>query len=118
MAPQYGWTFGEGRFDWPAFRNHLHRELDRLEDLFLSLREMDEAGIDVQVLTHGAPSTQVGPVSEVRVTFGREIDDKPRVIGQREKDRLTKELREEVEKLTQPPSAYGTYLGRNDDGTT
>jgi proteasome-associated ATPase len=26
-------------------------------------------------------------------------------------------LREEVEKLTQPPSAYGTYLARNDDGT-
>jgi proteasome-associated ATPase len=26
-------------------------------------------------------------------------------------------LREEVEKLTQPPSAYGTFLGSNDDGT-
>jgi proteasome-associated ATPase len=26
-------------------------------------------------------------------------------------------LREEVEKLTQPPSAYGVFLGRNDDGT-
>jgi proteasome-associated ATPase len=26
-------------------------------------------------------------------------------------------LREEVEKLTQPPSAYGTLLGSNDDGT-
>jgi proteasome-associated ATPase len=26
-------------------------------------------------------------------------------------------LREEVEKLTQPPSAYGTFLARNDDGT-
>jgi proteasome-associated ATPase len=26
-------------------------------------------------------------------------------------------LREEVEKLTQPPSAYGTLLGTNDDGT-
>ncbi len=26
-------------------------------------------------------------------------------------------LREEVEKLTQPPSAYGTMLGHNDDGT-
>jgi proteasome-associated ATPase len=26
-------------------------------------------------------------------------------------------LREEVDKLTQPPSAYGTYLGANDDGT-
>ena len=27
-------------------------------------------------------------------------------------------LREEVEKLTRPPSAYGTYLGRNDDDGT
>ena len=26
-------------------------------------------------------------------------------------------LREEVDKLTQPPSAYGTYLGTNDDGS-
>jgi proteasome-associated ATPase len=26
-------------------------------------------------------------------------------------------LREEVDKLTRPPSAYGTYLGSNDDGT-
>jgi proteasome-associated ATPase len=26
-------------------------------------------------------------------------------------------LREEVEKLTMPPSAYGTFLGTNDDGT-
>jgi len=26
-------------------------------------------------------------------------------------------LREEVEKLTQPPSAYGVYLGANEDGT-
>src|ERR1700704_3684925 len=26
-------------------------------------------------------------------------------------------LREEVEKLTMPPSAYGTFLARNDDGT-
>src|ERR1700760_2728555 len=26
-------------------------------------------------------------------------------------------LREEVDKLTQPPAAYGTFLARNDDGT-
>ena len=26
-------------------------------------------------------------------------------------------LREEVDKLTQPPSAYGTFLAQNDDGT-
>src|SRR5262249_36928775 len=27
------------------------------------------------------------------------------------------DLRQEVEKLTQPPSAYGTFLAGNDDGT-
>src|SRR5205807_8823012 len=27
------------------------------------------------------------------------------------------DLREEVEKLTQPPSAYGTFLAHNDDGS-
>jgi 2,3-dihydroxybenzoate decarboxylase len=33
--------------------------LDRLYDLGgLRLKEMDDAGIDVQVLSHGAPSTQ------------------------------------------------------------
>src|ERR1700739_2767128 len=26
-------------------------------------------------------------------------------------------LREEVDKLTQPPSAYGTFIGANDDGS-
>ncbi len=26
-------------------------------------------------------------------------------------------LREEVDKLTQPPAAYGTFLGSNPDGT-
>src|SRR4249919_1165706 len=32
-------------------------------------------------------------------------------------ERLSATLREEVEKLTMPPSAYGTFLGANDDGT-
>ena len=43
VAPQYGWTFGEGRFDWPAFRNHLHRELDRLEGVYR--RMLDGSGV-------------------------------------------------------------------------
>ena len=33
--------------------------VERLHDLgALRLREMDEAGIDIQVLSHGAPATQ------------------------------------------------------------
>src|SRR5258706_6005115 len=45
-------TFGSGEARDPALRR-------RLDDLgALRIREMDEAGIDVQVLSHGAPSTQ------------------------------------------------------------
>jgi len=44
-------------FDSPESRNaELRRRLDDLGAL--RIREMDEAGIDVQVLSHGAPSTQ------------------------------------------------------------
>src|SRR5437879_8675222 len=45
-------TFGSGEARDPALRQ-------RLDDLgALRIREMDEAGIDVQVISHGAPSTQ------------------------------------------------------------
>jgi len=44
-------------FDSPEGRNPALRQ--RLEDLgALRLKEMDEAGIDVQVISHGAPATQ------------------------------------------------------------
>ena len=44
-------------FDSPESRNPALRQ--RLDDLgALRLKEMDEAGIDVQVISHGAPSTQ------------------------------------------------------------
>ena len=44
-------------FDSPDGRNPALRQ--RLDDLgALRLKEMDEAGIDVQVISHGAPSTQ------------------------------------------------------------
>ena len=37
-------------------------QYNRLKDLgALRLKEMDEAGIDIQVLSHGAPSTQKLP---------------------------------------------------------
>ena len=45
-------TFGGGEARNPELRR-------RLDDLgALRIREMDEAGIDVQVISHGAPSTQ------------------------------------------------------------
>src|SRR5256712_2933541 len=45
-------TFGSGEARDPALRQ-------RLDDLgALRIKEMDEAGIDVQVISHGAPSTQ------------------------------------------------------------
>src|SRR5213595_681046 len=45
-------TFGSGEARGPELRR-------RLDDLgALRIREMDEAGIDVQVISHGAPSTQ------------------------------------------------------------
>jgi len=49
---------------------------DKLENVGeLRLKEMDEAGIDVQVLSHGAPSTQkLDPETAVRLA--REVNDR------------------------------------------
>ena len=40
----------------------------------LRLREMDEAGIDIQVLSHGAPGTQKLP-AELAVRMARQTND-------------------------------------------
>jgi 2,3-dihydroxybenzoate decarboxylase len=54
-------------FDGPEGRAlEIRRRLDDLGEL--RLKEMDEAGIDVQVISHGAPSTQrLDPESAVRL---------------------------------------------------
>src|SRR5882757_7334594 len=55
-------TFGAGEARDPETR----RRLDDLGEL--RLKEMDEAGIDVQVISHGAPSTQrLDPEAAVRL---------------------------------------------------
>ena len=49
---------------------------DRLYDLgALRLKEMDEAGIDVQVISHGAPSTQKLPI-DIAATLTAEVNDR------------------------------------------
>jgi 2,3-dihydroxybenzoate decarboxylase len=41
----------------------------------LRIREMDEAGVDIQVLSHGAPSTQKLP-ADIAVKVAREVNDR------------------------------------------
>src|SRR2546427_10079511 len=68
--PELAATFDgpEGRA--PAIR----RRLDDLGEL--RLKEMDEAGIDVQVISHGAPSTQrLDPETAVRLA--RNANERP-----------------------------------------
>ncbi|MGH9130283.1 MAG: proteasome ATPase [Acidimicrobiales bacterium] len=55
---------------------------------------------------------------EVKASLAQAIsrNEKLTVTLQQAREHIAN-LREEVEKLTQPPSSYGTYLGANEDGT-
>ena len=92
----------------------------------------------------GSLETQVAALEEEVAALRRRLADAPRRVrtleerlletkGQLQQalsqnERLTytlrearehiSSLREEVDKLTQPPSAYGTFLGLNEDGTS
>jgi predicted TIM-barrel fold metal-dependent hydrolase len=61
---------------------------ERLYDLGeLRLREMDEAGVDVQVLSHSAPSLQKLP-ADIAVDLGRRVNDRLHEFVQRHPDRF------------------------------
>ena len=76
-------TFGAG--------DSVRRATDIVERLFdygeLRIKEMDEAGIDLQVLSHGAPATQRGD-AEVAVGLARGANDRLREIVLAHPDRF------------------------------
>ncbi len=43
-AAKYGWTYGEGNFDWDVLKGNLNTELDRLENIYKKL--LDNAGVE------------------------------------------------------------------------
>lgn len=62
--------------------------LERLYDLGeLRLKEMDEAGIDVQVLSHGSPSAQKLP-ADIAADLTRRVNDRLHEVVQRHPDRF------------------------------
>src|SRR6266850_407519 len=53
----------------------------------LRLKEMDEAGIDIQVISHGAPSMQ-NVQGDVAVEMGRRVNDRLAAIVAQKPDRF------------------------------
>jgi proteasome-associated ATPase len=95
-----------------------HAELDELRD---HARALEEEVTTLRRRLQDAPK-------RVRTLEERLLETKGQLaqaVSQNEKLTYTLReardhigaLRDEVDKLTQPPSAYGTFLARNDDGT-
>ncbi len=93
----------------------------QVDGLLEQVKSLEEEVIQLRRRLHEAPK-------RVRTLEERLLETKGQLaqaVSQNEKLSYTlresrehiAELRREVEKLTQPPSAYGTFLARNDDGT-
>ena len=89
----------------------LHRRAEQAEDEITELRRrLQEAPGRVRTLEERLLETKGQLVDAVSQ------NEKLTFTLQQAKEHIAA-LREEVDKLTQPPSAYGTYLAGNDDGT-
>ncbi|OWY60577.1 hypothetical protein B7486_68435, partial [cyanobacterium TDX16] len=97
--------------DPEAERTELHAQVVALEEEVLALRRrLQEAPKRVRTLEERLLETKGQLAQAVNQ------NEKLTYTLREARDHIAA-LREEVEKLTQPPSAYGTLLGQNDDGT-
>jgi len=92
-------------------REELHRRAEQAEDEITELRRrLSEAPGRVRTLEERLLETKG------QLAHAVSQNEKLTFTLQQAKEHIAA-LREEVDKLTQPPSAYGTYLNENDDGT-
>jgi proteasome-associated ATPase len=92
-------------------RAELHRRAEQAEDEITELRRrLQEAPGRVRTLEERLLETKG------QLAHAVSQNEKLTFTLQQAKEHIAA-LREEVDKLTQPPSAYGTYLNGNDDGT-
>ena len=62
-ARAYGWDVADGTFQWPVFREHLHKELDRLEAVYRKMLKGSDVEIhDARAKLVDAHTVEVGGV--------------------------------------------------------
>ena len=102
----------------PISDNELKRELDELRE---HAKMLEEEVITLRRRLQEAPKrvrTLEEKLLETKGQLAQAVSQNEKLTYTlREAREHIAALREEVDKLTQPPAAYGTYLGRNDDGT-
>ncbi len=89
--------------------NQLHMRIAELEDELKSLHQQDQLKRVVELEQHLSKEQ-----ARLRKTVRQ--NEKLDSMLREAREHITK-LREEITKLTQPPSGYGTVLELNDDGT-
>jgi proteasome-associated ATPase len=106
-TPERGYDDGDPRAEVEVLRTRL---LSAEEEARALRRRLQESPGRVQALEEKLLE------SKGQLAHAVSQNEKLTFTLQQAKEQLAT-LREEVEKLTQPPAAYGTYLGTNEDGT-
>ena len=102
----------------PAERERFEKEAHELQtqvkfledEISLLRRRLSNAPRQVKILEER--------LDETKSDLGRAMSQNEKLVGtlKAERDRI-EQLKDEVEKLSQPPASFGVYLGTNDDGS-